>query len=32
VFFDPSDVTLNGKSYAEQPEYNNAQHACTTSP
>lgn len=32
VFFDPSDVTLNGKSYAAQPEYNNAQHACTTAP
>jgi len=32
VFFDPSDVTLNGKSYAAQPEYDNAQHACTTSP
>jgi hypothetical protein len=30
--FDPSDVTLNGKSYVAQPEYNNAQHACTTSP
>jgi len=32
VFFDPSDVTLNGHSYVAQPEYNNAQHACTTSP
>jgi hypothetical protein len=32
VYFDPSDVTLNGKRYAVQPEYNNAQHACTTSP
>jgi len=32
VYFDPSDVTLNGKSYVAQPEYNNAQHACTTSP
>jgi len=32
VFFDPSDVTLNGKNYAAQPEYNNIQHACTTSP
>ena len=32
VFFDPSDVTLNGKSYVAQPEYDNAQHACTTSP
>ena len=32
VYFDPSDVTLNGKRYVAQPEYNNAQHACTTSP
>jgi hypothetical protein len=32
VFFDPSDLTLNGKSYVAQPEYNNAQHACTTAP
>ena len=32
VFFDPSNVTLNGKSYVAQPEYNNAQHACTTAP
>jgi hypothetical protein len=32
VYFDPSDVTLNGKNYVAQPEYNNAQHACTTSP
>ena len=32
VYFDPSDVTLNGKSYVAQPEYNNAQHSCTTSP
>jgi hypothetical protein len=32
VFFDPSDVMLNGKSYVAQPEYNNGQHACTTSP
>ena len=32
VFFDPSDVTLNGKAYAAQPEYNNAAHACTTMP
>jgi hypothetical protein len=30
VYFDPSNVTLNGKSYVAQPEYNNAQHACTT--
>jgi hypothetical protein len=32
IVFDSSDVTLNGKRYAAQPEYNNAQHACTTSP
>ena len=32
VFFDPSNVTLNGKAYVAQPEYNNAQHACTTAP
>lgn len=30
--FDPSNVTLNGKPYVTQPEYNNAQHACTTAP
>lgn len=33
VYFDPSDVTLNGKKYIIQPEYDNAQHGCsTTSP
>jgi hypothetical protein len=32
VYFDPSDVTLNGKAYVAQPEYNNARHACTTAP
>ena len=32
VYFDPSNLTLNGKSYVAQPEYNNAQHACTTAP
>jgi hypothetical protein len=32
VFFDPSNVTLNGRNYIIQPEYDNAQHACTTSP
>lgn len=32
VYFDPSNVTLNGKSYIAQPEYNHAQHACTTGP
>jgi hypothetical protein len=32
VYFDPSNITLNGHNYAAQPEYNNAQHACTTAP
>lgn len=32
VFFDPSDVTLNGKAYIAQPEYDNLGHACTTAP
>jgi hypothetical protein len=32
VFLDPSNVTLNGRPYAAQPEYNNAAHACTTIP
>ena len=32
AFFDPSNVTLDGKNYAVQPEYDNAQHACTTAP
>jgi hypothetical protein len=32
VFFDPSDVTLDGRKYAAQPEYNNARHACTIAP
>lgn len=32
VFFDPSTVSLNDKSYAAQPEYNNHRHACTTVP
>jgi hypothetical protein len=30
VYFDPSNVTLNGRKYAAQPEYDNAAHACTT--
>ena len=30
VFFDPSNVTLDGAKYIIQPEYNNAAHACTT--
>ncbi len=32
VYFDPSNVTLNGKAYVAQPEYNNTAHACTTTP
>jgi hypothetical protein len=32
VYSDPSNVTLNGNRYAIQPEYNNADHACTTKP
>jgi hypothetical protein len=28
VFFDPSNVRLNGKRYAIQPEYSNKGHAC----
>jgi hypothetical protein len=32
VYFDPSNVTLNGNKYAIQPEENNADHACTTKP
>jgi hypothetical protein len=32
TYFDPSDVTLNGRSYAIQPEADNAQHACSTTP
>jgi hypothetical protein len=32
IAFDPSNVTLNGNKYAIQPEYNNAAHACTTTP
>ncbi len=32
AYFDPSNVTLNGKNYAIQPEYDNSQHACTTAP
>jgi hypothetical protein len=32
VYSDPSSVTLNGRQYAVQPEYNNAKHACTTAP
>ena len=32
VYSDPSNVTLNGNKYSIQPEYNNAAHACTTTP
>jgi hypothetical protein len=32
VYFDPSAEWLNGHRYAVQPEYNNAEHACTTHP
>lgn len=32
VYFDPSNVTLNDRNYAAQPEYNNGRHACTTAP
>lgn len=30
VFFDPSNVRLDGRKYATQPEYSNAGHTCTT--
>lgn len=32
VYFDPSTARLNRKLYAAQPEYSNAQHACSTGP
>jgi hypothetical protein len=32
VYFDPSDIMLNGTKYVAQPEYNNRHHACTTTP
>lgn len=32
LYGDSSNVTLNGNKYAIQPEYNNAAHACTTTP
>jgi hypothetical protein len=32
VYFDPANVTLNGRPYVAQPEYNNSAHACTTAP
>ena len=31
-YFDPANVTLNGRPYVAQPEYNNSAHACTTAP
>lgn len=30
VYFDPSIVSLNNKTYAVQPEYSNSVHACAT--
>jgi hypothetical protein len=32
VYFDPVNVTLNGRPYAAQPIYKNAAHVCTTAP
>jgi hypothetical protein len=32
AFFDPSVFTLNGNSYAVQPEYSNSAHACAVGP
>lgn len=32
VYFDPSDVNLNGHPYAIQPEYSNSAHGCATGP
>ena len=32
VYFDPSNVTLNGRPYAIQPEYSNSAHGCATGP
>lgn len=32
VYFDPSNVTLNGRKYAIQPEENNAGHDCSIEP
>lgn len=32
LYSDASDATLNGRSYIVQPEYDNAQHGCTTMP
>ena len=32
VYFDPSNVSLNGHRYAIQPEYSNSAHGCATGP
>ena len=32
VYFDPSNVNLNGNPYAIQPEYSNSAHGCATGP
>ena len=32
AYFDPSNVILNDKPYAIQPEYDNFRHACSTAP
>ena len=32
VYFDPSNVILNGRHYVAQPEYSNEQHACSIAP
>lgn len=32
VYFDPSNVILNGHRYLAQPEYSNDQHACSIAP
>ena len=32
VYFDPSNVTLNGNRYAIQPEYSNSAHGCAIGP
>ena len=32
VYFDPSNVELDGVPYPAQPEYDNTTHRCTTAP
>ncbi len=32
IYFDPSNVNLNGHAYAIQPEYSNSAHGCATGP